>query len=42
MIANDSFFHAVHKLRFVLVVVPHLIMQSDCGKGEQNKNLTFI
>jgi len=34
MITSDSFFHAVHKLGFELVVMPHLIMQSDCGKGE--------
>lgn len=43
MITSDSFFHAVHKLGFELVIVPHLIMQSDCGKGEQNKQkITFI
>lgn len=37
MITTDSFFHAAHKLGFELVEVPHLIMQSDCAEGEQNK-----
>lgn len=42
MITSDSFLHAAHELRFELVVVPHLIMQSDCGEGEKSKQkITF-
>lgn len=43
MITSDSYFHAIHKLGFELAVVPHLIIQSDCGKGEENKQkITFM
>lgn len=42
MITSDSYFHAIHKLGFELTVVPHLIIQSDCGKVEENKQKNNI